>query len=206
MQVASQDRHLAAAIAQVPFVDGLAALRALRVRQNLALGAAALGDLVAERLGRGPRYVPIVGPPRSPAVMSSPDAEPGFRALFPEGYPLRNEVPARTVLQVSRYRPGRAASEITCPLLVCVVDRDAVTPPGPARRAAALAPRSEVRRYDAAHFDIYVGELFERAVADQVAFLHRHVPLAGATPPPRPPREAEREEPPTERPAGIAGA
>jgi dienelactone hydrolase len=206
LEVASHDRYLAAAIAQVPFVDGLIALRALGVRQNLALGAAALRDLVAERLGRGPRYLPIVGPPGSPAAISSPDAEPGFRALFPEGYPLRNEVTARTVLQVSRYRPGRAAPGITCPLLVCVVEHDAVTPPEPALRAAALAPRGDVRRYDAAHFDIYVGELFERAVADQVDFLRRHVPLAGAAPPPRRPREAEREAPATERPAGMIGA
>jgi fermentation-respiration switch protein FrsA (DUF1100 family) len=58
---------------------------------------------------------------------------------------------------------------------VCVCDRDVVTPPQPALKAASLAPRGEVRHYDASHFDIYVGEVFERAVADQVEFLTRHL-------------------------------
>jgi alpha-beta hydrolase superfamily lysophospholipase len=207
LQVAAHDRYLAAAIAQVPFVDGATALRALSLRQSLALGGAALLDVVADRLGRGPRYVPIVGPPGSAAAMSSHDAEPGYRSLFPDGYPLRNEVTARTLLQVGRYRPGRAASQITCPLLVCVVEHDAVTPAGPALRAASRAPRGEVRRYDAGHFDIYVGELFERAVADHVDFLRRHVALAGAA---RPPAPAPDGEPAparaAERDAGVIGA
>jgi hypothetical protein len=30
--------------------------------------------------------------------------------------------------------------------------------------------------YPNGHFDIYVGEPFERVVADQVEFLQRHVP------------------------------
>jgi hypothetical protein len=29
---------------------------------------------------------------------------------------------------------------------------------------------------DGAHFDIYVGDAFEKVVADQIALLHRHVP------------------------------
>ncbi len=45
----------------------------------------------------------------------------------------------------------------------------------PALKAAGLAPRGEVRRYDASHFDIYVGDVFERAVSDQVEFLAQHL-------------------------------
>jgi pimeloyl-ACP methyl ester carboxylesterase len=75
------------------------------------------------------------------------------------------------VLHVSRYRPGLDAARIGCPLLVCVADRDVVTPPGPALAAAARAPRAAVKRYPCQHFEIYRGPHFERAVADQVAFL-----------------------------------
>ena len=58
-------------------------------------------------------------------------------------------------------------------MLVCVCDDDATTPPGPAVRMAQNAPRGEVVRYPIGHFDIYLGEAFERAVGDQLAFLER---------------------------------
>jgi fermentation-respiration switch protein FrsA (DUF1100 family) len=59
---------------------------------------------------------------------------------------------------------------------VQVSDGDAITPPKPALAAAAQAPWSQVEHYPGGHFDIYVGEGFERAVADQVAFLERVLP------------------------------
>jgi pimeloyl-ACP methyl ester carboxylesterase len=64
---------------------------------------------------------------------------------------------------------------VTCPLLVCVADRDDLTPPAPAVRMAELAPRGELRRYPLTHFSIYTGEGFEEAVADQSEFLRRHL-------------------------------
>ena len=38
-------------------------------------------------------------------------------------------------------------------------------------RLAAAAPRGEIKRYPVGHFEIYLGEPFERAVADQTEFL-----------------------------------
>jgi hypothetical protein len=45
-----------------------------------------------------------------------------------------------------------------------------------ATRAARRAPRHEIRRYQAGHFEIYVGEAFEQVVADQIVFLNEHCP------------------------------
>ena len=50
-----------------------------------------------------------------------------------------------------------------------------MTPPGPARKVAERAPRGELIEYEGGHFDVYVGEPFERAVGDQIAFLRRHL-------------------------------
>jgi pimeloyl-ACP methyl ester carboxylesterase len=144
------------------------------------LTVSGLRDEVRRLRGREPYRIPIVGPPGTVAVMNSPDADPGYRALFSPGDEFRNEVAARVGLRVGTYRPIRYAGRIACPWLVAVCDRDVVTPPEPALKAATRAPRSEVRRYDAEHFDIYVGELFERVVADQVAFLERHLPVRAA--------------------------
>jgi pimeloyl-ACP methyl ester carboxylesterase len=83
------------------------------------------------------------------------------------------------MLRVATYRPGAKADRIACPLLVCVADDDATTPPGPAIEVAERAPRGELRRYAFGHFDAYTGSDFEQVVGDQTQFLRRH--LVGAT-------------------------
>jgi hypothetical protein len=50
-------------------------------------------------------------------------------------------------------------------------------------RLAELAPRGEVVRYPIGHFEIYLGAAFERAVADQLAFLRRALQLEPARTP-----------------------
>jgi pimeloyl-ACP methyl ester carboxylesterase len=178
--IAAEDHRIAAAISQGPFLDGIWALRAAGPMNIVRLTVSGLRDEARRLRGREPYRIPIVGPPGTVAVMNSPDADPGYRALFSPGDEFRNEVAARVGLRVGTYRPIRYAGRIACPWLLAVCDRDVVTPPEPALKAAARAPRSEVRRYDAEHFDIYVGELFERVVADQVAFLERHAPVRAA--------------------------
>jgi poly(3-hydroxyalkanoate) synthetase len=81
-------------------------------------------------------------------------------------------------LEIPLAAPGRAASKIRCPILFCVCDQDTVAPPEATLRHAAKAPRREIRRYAAGHFDIYIGDEFERVIADQLAFLNKHVPTA----------------------------
>ena len=103
------------------------------------------------------------------------DADPGYRAMFGPGEAFVNEVAARIALRIGAYRPIRRAAAVSCPLLVVICDRDVVTPPGPAVSAAARAPRGEVRAYHGGHFEIYRGDVFERAVADEAEFLRRHL-------------------------------
>jgi fermentation-respiration switch protein FrsA (DUF1100 family) len=119
--------------------------------------------------------LPAVGPPGALAAMTTPDAEPGFRAIDPPGSSWRNEAAARVMLTVGLYRPGRRTAAIRCPVLVCVAEQDAITPPAPAIAAAERAPRGELRRYPGGHFDLYRGEAFERVVADETDFLTRHL-------------------------------
>lgn len=166
LEAARRDGRIAAVVAQCPFTDGFATLRTVPLATVVELTGHAVADLAGSLAGRPPRMVPAVGPPGSVALMTSPDAEPGFQAILAEGSRWRNAVAARIGLRVGAYRPGRAAAHLTCPVLVCVCERDVVTPPEPAERAAAAAPRGEVRHYPIGHFDIYTGEPFEQAVAD----------------------------------------
>lgn len=171
--VAAQDPHIAAAISQAPFMDGVPTLLAVPPKNAARLTVAGLKDVAGALRGRPPVYVPATGAPGTLAVMTSPDADPGFRAIAPDGWP--NRAAARIALRVGTYRPLAKAAKVHCPWLVQVADRDAVTPPKPAYAAAARGPRAELRHYDCGHFDVYVPPLFETVVADQLDFLHRHL-------------------------------
>jgi predicted alpha/beta hydrolase len=47
-------------------------------------------------------------------------------------------------------------------------------------RAAEQAPHGELRRYPGGHFAAYLGEVRQRMVTDQTAFLRRHLAVAPA--------------------------
>lgn len=178
VDVASRDQRIAAVIAQAPFADGLAQLRTAELGNALRGAADAVLDLVAGVRGRPPVTFAAVGPPGSYAVMTAPEAQPGFAAITGENSKWQNAVGARIMLFVGAWRPVKSATSVQCPLLVCICDEDATTPPGPAARMAQNAPRGEVVHYPIGHFDIYTGDSFERAVSDQVAFLQRTLRVA----------------------------
>lgn len=176
IHVAAEDRRVAAAIAQCPFTDGVAS--GLRIHPLGLPGvlARSVRDEVARLRGREPVLVPLAGEPRSPALMNAPDVVPGYLGLVPEGLDFTNGVAARVATRILLDRPGRRARDVRCPILFAVCDHDSVAPAGVTLRHASRAPHGEVRRYPVGHFDIYSGEAFERAVADYVEFLTRHVP------------------------------
>jgi dienelactone hydrolase len=173
--VASRHPELAAAIAQCPFTDGLASALALGPIAALKAVPVVARDLAAQVRNTDPVMIPVAAPPGSLALMSAPDALPGYEAIVPEGMDIRNEVAARIVPAVMRYRPGRAVKRITKPILFCVANTDSVTPAAETLKYARTAPHGEIKRYDAGHFDFYRTELFEALIRDQVDFLSRHL-------------------------------
>jgi fermentation-respiration switch protein FrsA (DUF1100 family) len=175
--VAVRDGRICAVISQIPNMDGMAAL--LNLARYAGIGhlarcvLAGIRDVAASLRGRAPVIVPLVGAPGTIGAMTSPDAEPGYRAIA--GPSWRNEMAARIFLRAGAYRPGLQAGRLPCPILVQIADHDAVAPVKAAQDAAWRATgRAEVRTYPIGHFDIYVGEPFERAIADQLHFLRRH--------------------------------
>ena len=176
--VAVADGRVAAVIAQVPNMDGMAAV--LNVARYAGLGHLArllltgVRDLAGSLRGHPPVMIPLVGPPGSVGAMTTADAEPGYRSIA--GPSWRNEVAARIALGTGTYRPGLQADRLPCPMLVQIGDRDAIAPVKAAEDAAWRATgRAEVRTYPIGHFEIYTGPPFERAIADQLHFLRRHV-------------------------------
>jgi pimeloyl-ACP methyl ester carboxylesterase len=176
--VAADDPRIAAVISQTADLDGLRSLREISRyadwSQLLRVNLESLKDLLGGVRGRAPLTMPIVAPPGQVAAMASEDAEAGYLSIA--GPSWRNEIIARCVLAEWTNRPITRMDELRCPILVQIADRDQVAPPPGARAAAWRAKgRVEVREYPCAHFDIYVGEWRERAIADQLSFLRRHL-------------------------------
>jgi len=179
--VAVADGRVGAVISQVPAMDGVWTLLNLaryagpgRIARLVLAGAR---DLAGSLRGRPPVLLAQVGAPGELAFMTTADAEPGYSAIA--GPSWRNEVAARIALAAGAYRPGLQADRLPCPILVQIADRDTVAPVKAAQDAAWRATgRAEVRTYPIGHFDIYTGAPFERAIADQLHFLGRHVGVA----------------------------
>ncbi|GGH26327.1 alpha/beta hydrolase [Acinetobacter courvalinii] len=174
--IAAQDTKIAAVVSMTPATDGLAALVQIRRYGGISQLATAVGhglrDLVRVITRREPHLIPIVGQPGSAAMISTPGAEDGYKAMA--GPTWRNEVCARTALEVAQNRPITFASNIICPLLVQVGSKDQVAPPDAARKTASLANgQTELLEYPIDHFDVYGGPWQEKLLMDQITFLKK---------------------------------
>jgi hypothetical protein len=169
------DPGIAAVVSQCPMTDGFLAVLKVPPVTAAKLTVAALQDQVGALLGRRPKLIPAAARPGETALMSSEDSLPGMTSLAGPDSQWRNAAAARVGLWIPLYRPGRHARKITAPLLVCICDNDSLVSTKAAEKVAQRAPRGESRHYPIGHFEIYTGEWFERAVADQTEFLTRHL-------------------------------
>lgn len=175
LRVAADRPDLAAVVVQCPIVDGPAAVRRMGLAPLLRLGPAIADDAARGALRRGQRYLPIVGPPGSVAVVTVPGANEGWQSTVDPGGTFDNRVTAASAVQIAVTSAKRAAARITAPLLVCISRRETLMDPRHAEEVARRAPRGESRLYDGGHFDIYQPPLLHHLLADQTAFLQLHL-------------------------------
>ncbi|HEX9064543.1 MAG TPA: alpha/beta fold hydrolase [Streptosporangiaceae bacterium] len=176
--------RLAAVIAQAPQADGLVSMPyALRHESAGVLARFplfALRDVARGLAGREPLLVPLAGPRGAVAMLTTPDAADGDRALNPgNAYPeWRQSIAARSVIPLGLYRPATAASRIGCPLLAVISTHDQAIPAGPARKAARRAPRAEILEVDGGHYAAFFDQ-HETVVTAELNFLDRHLLQGG---------------------------
>ena len=168
---------IAAVVAQVPHVDGLAS--ALRYPPHLLPGATgwALRDLAAAALGREPVRVPIISR-TGVRCLAAPDCYDGYRRLIPPGAVWQETVPARILLAILTYRPIHVLRRIQAPVLIVAAEQDSLIPFAATRRTAARIARCQFEALPISHFDLYEGPWFEKSISLQVAFLRQHLGLA----------------------------
>ncbi|PAT09025.1 alpha/beta hydrolase [Corynebacterium hadale] len=177
IRTAARDPRVVAVISQCPFTNGFASTFALPPKVLAKIAALAVRDIVAGWRGVEPVLLPAYGEPGTTALMTSPDSIAGIEALIPPGDQPPPGITARFGADIVRYFPGRDARRIQCPAHLAVCEDDSLAPPRPTLRHVRKAPKGEVRMQPGGHFDIYVGDAFERNVAQQLDFLARYVPI-----------------------------
>jgi pimeloyl-ACP methyl ester carboxylesterase len=181
LPVAVRDGRIAAVISQGAAMDGMKAvleiIRYAGPAQLARLGWHAGRDLARAALRRQPHLITVVGPPGSLAVITAPGALDGYAHIM--GPTFRNEMLARGIPGIALNRPVRVAGRLTCPALIVLAEQDNIAPVSAVRAVAQAAPDAELVELSCGHFDLYVGDIFERSVAAQVDFLQRR--LAAAT-------------------------
>lgn len=177
--LAGTGERLAAIIAQVPHVNGRAAVGAKGVFSGLRLMPAVVDDTLRGALGREPRYIDSVGEPGDLAAIINPDAVADYARLCEQsgldGSEYPRTVAARILPHVGLYSPSRKAATVSCPALIQIARRDTVTPAAATRKAASLMKNATVREYDLRHADLYVEPAFTTIVEDQIGFLKSSV-------------------------------
>ena len=175
---AAQDKKIACVVGQCPALDshadGKLALEREGIGFFLRLFVHAQRDMGRSRFGLSAHKIPIVGKPGSLAMITAPGAFDGYSKLVSPDF--INEVCARILLRTHGYNPIDYAIDVQCPVLLLICEKDNLVSKGSyLRTAKILGKYAEVKIYPIGHFDIYVGEDFEKAVSDQITFFKKHL-------------------------------
>jgi acetyl esterase/lipase len=174
--VAAKNANIACVVAQCPGLDHRASEKMFKerlgIKHFLRLFVHGQRDMMRSRLGLSPHKIPIVGKPGTMAVLPLADAYDGYGRLVPENF--INELCPRVVLRSHGFRPDKQIQNVRCPILIQICDHDTLAPTSP-ETEEELRKYAELKRYPIGHFDIYVGDDFERAVCDQLDFFNRHL-------------------------------
>ena len=131
-------------------------------------------DLVRSWFCLSPHKIPLFGRSHTTAIMTDDEGWEYLEQVAPDGF--INEVAARIAIRADKYHPINAIPKVQCPVLLQVGEKDISLPGSVIEKAERrLAGRGQVIRYPVGHFGIYLGEIFEQAVADQVRFFSRHL-------------------------------
>lgn len=170
---ASRDPEIAAIVAQVPFVDGRSSGRSFRYKlQALYHG---LRDAIGAALFNKRHYVPIVAAPDTFGMLNTPDALEGWKKSRPPGVSPDRKCPANIALTAFFYRPVKYASGVSCPALIIYAQQDTLIPAKDVKKTAEKIPLVTVIGLPIKHFDVYVGDVFEKTVKLEAEFLIRQL-------------------------------
>lgn len=103
--------------------------------------------------------------------MTFPGEAEGFEAARGDDSRWRNEISPGVFLKTWSHRPIRHAASMTCPVWICLGERDVSAPSAAIERFAREARRAELHRYDADHFQPCYDSIRDRIASDQAKWI-----------------------------------
>jgi fermentation-respiration switch protein FrsA (DUF1100 family) len=176
---AAKDNRVACVSSQVPLLSheggGMEIVKKVGLRNLLWMSFGhGLRDMVRSWLRLSPHKIPLFGRTGTTAAMADDGAWRLLNELAPPDFV--NEVCARIMIRIDKYHPHNYMSKLRCPVLIQSCEKDIGLPKKVVEKAKKKSGNlAEVIYYPIDHFDIYLGENFEQAVADQLEFFKRHL-------------------------------
>ena len=177
LKTAANIPGVAGVMSQCPFTNGIASSMALHPVSLMKVSMAAIADLLTMPFRKTPVMVDLAGHPGDGALMTAHDVMEGYNGIKPAGSDIPGYVAARFGFEITRYFPGRSASQVTAPTLLIACLKDTVAPVKPTLKYAKALPNGSLIELDTGHFDIYRGEWFEKVVSIQIGWLKEHFPV-----------------------------
>lgn len=174
VRIAAEHPELRGAIAQVPMLDGMLAVKAVPLLRMMRFGL----DMTLDILNPfTTRFIPIVSPE---GEYSSMDRDGAWRVETwtkeTLGRPNDNRIAARSLATMGFYRPMKHLKNIKIPTLVLGATRDTVAPFDEVKVRQMSSNSIEIQTIDANHFDPYLDHWFEENIARQLDFIKKLVP------------------------------
>jgi pimeloyl-ACP methyl ester carboxylesterase len=170
---------LAAVIAQVPHVNGLATVGQLPPASLPGLINAGLQDSARSLTNSTPLYVPTANRTGEFGALTQAGAYEGYQFIQPNPPAPGNVFPARFVTQLPTFSPDTTAANSKHPTFIGIGLTDNVVSPNATLALARRFKTATVYNYSqAGHFDVYPTKpYFETTMSQQIAFLQANVPI-----------------------------
>jgi uncharacterized protein len=180
LYLASFDKRIKAAVAQVPLVNGWQNAQRLMRPDVFDEFLAALAQDRAQRYTEGTgASVPVVAPEGEPSALPTPESYEWFTHAGETIAPnWRNEVSLESMEAFLEYNPAGSIHLISpTPLLIVVAEKDTLTPTDLAIEAyeRALEPKSLVILEGGKHFDAYTEPGLSQSALPAVEWFERHL-------------------------------
>lgn len=167
--VAARTPSLLGLIAQVPMLNGIAAVTATPPSRLIRFGIYAGIDLLRRK---NPLYIPVVSPPGEFSSMDRDDAHKAMQhALKVTGLSYDNRVAARSLLTMGPYAPHKVLKELKIRTLIVGATNDTVAPFNEQEIRGVNNPHIRIETLQANHFDPYLEPAFTTNIGYQIDFL-----------------------------------
>ncbi len=174
VKIAAEHPELRGAIAQVPMLDGMLAVKAVPPARMIHFSIDMMRDMLNPF---ATHYVPIVSPE---GEYSSMDRDGAWRVESWIEDTLKrqqdNRIAARSLATMGFYRPRKHLKKITIPTLIIGATRDSVAPFDENKVRRLSSDSVEIQTIEANHFDPYLDHWFEDNISRQLEFIKRLVP------------------------------